>query len=132
MHVTQSYVTSPHSCPNRTRSVQDADCRPDTKCRLGTKCRLQTEYKMETDKKNCFFYVRNVSAFDFITCTYCDPIVTQSPHNLRILGECTQLLCFQGVFGLKREISVLYKIETLVLQFDLRTSHWRWHCKVTA
>ena len=29
-------------------------------------CRLQTEYKMQTAKKN-FFYVRNVSTFDFIT-----------------------------------------------------------------
>ena len=39
--------------------MQTADCRP------GTKCRLHTQYKMQTDKN--FFYVRNVSTFDFIT-----------------------------------------------------------------
>ena len=33
---------------------------------VGTKCRLQTEYKMQAEKKT-FFYVRNVSTFDFIT-----------------------------------------------------------------
>ena len=79
------------------------------------------------------------------------PIVTQSPHNLHILGECTEAFLhfetctlnevkknsfnsFLTPFfkALKRfldfepEIAVLYiKIATLVLQFDLRTTHGR-------
>ena len=49
------------------RSVQNADCRLQTGYKMQTAdCRLQTEYKMQTAKKN-LFYVRNESAFDFIT-----------------------------------------------------------------
>ena len=48
---------------------------------------------MQTDKKNLVFYVRNVSAFDFITCTYCDPLLSRNHliifAFLKLLGECS-------------------------------------------
>ena len=43
---------------------------------------------MQTDKKKkFFFYVRNVSTFDFITCTYFFAF-------LKLLGEYTQVFYY--------------------------------------
>ena len=50
---------------------------------------------MQTDKKICFFYVRNVSTFDFITC---DPLLSRNHLIIfafvKLLGEYTQLFLY--------------------------------------
>ena len=65
------------------RSVQNADCRPDTKCRLDTNCRLQTRCKTLTENLYCCF------VWYVITCH----LTTDRASRIRFSPSSYTIIC---------------------------------------